>query len=48
MPPKYKLDICKNYVRDDRFCHPNQVTNHRYQPPSEEFLKHAHRKRGKR
>lgn len=48
MPPKFKLDMCGKYVRTDRNCHANTVATHRYQLPSEEVMKRAHRKRGKR
>jgi hypothetical protein len=38
MPPKYKLDMCGNYVRNDRYIHSNTVSTHRYQLPSEKVL----------
>ena len=48
MPPKYKLDMCGNYVRNDRCCHANTVSTRRYQLPPEKVLKRARRNRGKR
>ena len=48
MPPKYKLDMRGNYVRDDRHLHTNTAITHRYQLPPEEVLKRSSRKRGGR